>query len=115
MFRPNETVLDSRTAERVIIEQPLSDNEYLVRRVSDMTRVVVSGGGLMREGGEQLHPGVIMKSGAGGEDQKPENSGAGETEVTPEGSDPTDAESESDQVESGAAAGDTADANTPTE
>lgn len=163
MFAPNETVLDSRTAERVIIEQPLSDNEYVVRRVSDNARQLVSGGGLMRESGGPRPADVITKSGAGGgpdqgsPDQEPVAAGDDETEVTPEttgDSDPSDDQSEplgadnadvsdpnrdkdtghqsgsgaggdprtdasegdkSDQVESGAAVGDTANANRPTE
>lgn len=64
MFAPGTEVLDTRSAERVVIERELEGGEYLARRVSDDERVRVAAGGLQAIGGVALASGGIVTKGA---------------------------------------------------
>lgn len=61
MFAPGTEVLDTRSAERVVIERELEGGEYLARRVSDDERVRVAAGGLQALGGGGVHRDVVTK------------------------------------------------------
>lgn len=106
MFAPGTEVLDTRTAERVVIERQLEGGEYLARRVSDDERVRVAAGGLQAIGGGGVHRDVVTKerqSNAATEGGEPLPSIDDESEQA--GDDPEDGDSGDEPVDDADASG----------